>query len=723
MIGRLCSKRPLSALRNWRSLNRCFASDSTKGFNLRIVFGSQSGTAEAFASELEFDAQEANIKTDLIDALKFSANDLVPKSGENNVTAFIMACYGEGEPTDNSKKFFESLEKVSAAEGKKFNTSKFAVFGLGNSQCFRERYNVVGKALDNRLEELGGHRILKLGLGDASPAAVGSESMGECFAAWKKDLLITVSNMNNSTEPQSDAPKQAETVVSSANSPIVTNNVTLSSEVPIVLSARQQAMVPANRVILSTTVSHVTQLFSRTDEMTAAVEVEFDLPRTTTLYPSSFPSEYNYYTQGLQPGDHIGVFAPNSKQVVERFALAAGINPTELDSPVGGSDDATTLRQMLTWQIHLSGVASITSIKLLQRWLKDQPNLPLTAALFSQLESKYDALVRDKGLDTAAILDMIPKLPGANGAPPAKPPIATLLKALPTLNPRLYSITHMVLPSEVAAASAAAAHACPIAKALQKSIHTPTAADDYTKITLLCRLLRYRQTKSSANRIVDGVCSSYLAERLVPGESKVAIFFRESNFHLPPPVSKSSTAIPAPVIMISGGSGLAPFMSFLEERQRQLEKPDVKIGPAFLYFGCRTNDEYIFRDKLLSYLGSSDQGDKCNALDRLVVSFSYHHEGRVSTTEPLHSREVVSPREQHIPDVFKADKEYFLPLLRQGAHVYVCGGAGNFGKAVREAVNQAAIEAFAISTVNDAGGHPGIKYLIENKRFFEDLAD
>lgn len=721
MIGRLCSKRALQ----WKRWNRYLSSDSSKGLNLRIVFGSQSGTAEAFANELEFDAQEANIKTDLIDALKFTANDMVPKAGENNVTAFIMACYGEGEPTDNSKKFFESLEKVSAAEGEKLSSSKFTVFGLGNSQCFRDRYNVIGKALDKRLEELGGNRVLKLGLGDASPAAIGSESMSECFAAWKKDLLDAVSKMNSSPGLQSEVPKPVETSTSSTIAPVSANTVNLSSEIPIALSARQQAMVPSNRVILSTTVSHVTQLFSRTDEMTAAVEVEFDLPRTTTLYPSSFPSEYNYHTQGLQPGDHIGVFAPNSRQVVERFALAAGISPTELDSPVSGSDDVNSLRQMLTWQTHLSGVASITSIKLLQRWLKDQPNLTLTAALFSQLESNYDTLVRDKGLDTAAILDMIPKLPGVNGAPPAKPPIATLLKALPTLNPRLYSITHMVLPSEVAAASAAAAHACPIAAALQKGIHSPTATDDYTKITLLCRLLRYRQTKSSANRIVDGVCSSYLAERLVPGESKVAIFFRESNFHLPAPVPKSSPAIPAPVIMISGGSGLAPFMSFLEERQRQLEKPDVKIGPAVLYFGCRTNDEYIFRDKLVSYLGSSTQQDdgSTKALDRLVVSFSTHHEGGVSTTEPLHSHEVVSPREQHIPDVFKADKEYFLPLLRQGAHVYVCGGAGNFGKAVREAVNKAAMEAFSISAANDASGHPGIKYLIEHKRFFEDLAD
>eukprot|EP01031_Cornospumella_fuschlensis_P043003 gene43003-52557_t len=244
MIRRLCSNKGLARQGNLGSWRRCLAS---QGVNLRIVFGSQSGTAEAFANELEFDAQEARVKTDLIDALKFSAKDMIPKAGEDHVTAFIMACYGEGEPTDNAKKFIESLEKVSPTEDKMLQASKFAVFGLGNSQCFRDRYNVVGKALDKRLEALGGHRVLKLGLGDASPAAVGSESMSECFAAWKKELLLAVSNMSNSTEVSPTAPKSAETAASSASSPASSNVAALSSDVPIALSARQQAMVPSNR--------------------------------------------------------------------------------------------------------------------------------------------------------------------------------------------------------------------------------------------------------------------------------------------------------------------------------------------------------------------------------------------------------------------------------------------------------------------------------------------
>lgn len=782
-----------------RVLAQNLSSVAKRDINLRIIFGSQTGTAEAFANELEFDAQEVNINAEVIDALNFRATQLMPKDGKEYVNAFVVAVYGEGEPTDNAKKFFKSLEELPPST--RLDHVNYTVFGLGNSQCFHDRFNVIGKRLDKDLEAMGAKRIHPLGLGDATPTLVGPESMGERFTTWKQGLLARIQAMAD--EPVDAAPSTATTgssTTASTNASSATDVTTSttgtatdgqvnvhSGSVPISLSARQRAMVPPNYKILHSTVSHVTQLFAKTDEMTAAVEVEFDLNRTKVLYEnyagqtcssalstasSTSTSTVASFTEGLQPGDHVGVFAPNAPYVVDRFALAAGLTAADLDRPMSdflsssssstssnsnsSTEDSsagakgsspTTLRQVLTWQTHLSGVASLTSIKMLQRWMKDEPRLSLTAKLFAQLENKYDALVKDKGLDTSVVLDMIPKLPGLIL------PLSALLKTLPTLNPRLYSITHMLLPGDVPAAQAVAAHHCPIetqAK-LAHLIHTPTAADDTTKVTLLCRLLRYRQTKSSANRVVDGVCSSFLNERLVPNGSEVALFFRQSNFHLPAPVpltaasspSPSPSPSPAAVIMIAGGSGLAPFMSFLEARQRWLERQDVAIGPAFLYFGCRTNDEYIFRDKLVSYLDAATTTTTAAAaaasataahphgnqptLDRLMVSFSMHaHDGLITpqTEEALHPNELLYPHEEHIPTVFLQDKDAYLQHLRTGGHVYVCGGAGQFGKAVREAVNTVAMEAFGMTAGNTSGEvHPGIRRLIDEKRYFEDLAD
>ena len=238
--------------------------------SLRIVFGSQSGTAEAFANELEFDAQERNISTELIDALQFRIDDLVSKDpSKPTVTAFVVACYGEGEPTDNAKKFFESLHAVPESDTTKLKGSKFTVFGLGNSQCFRDRYNVVGKLLDKRLGELGGDRIIPIGLGDASPEAIDDQSMGSCWLDWKQKVLDIVENLPPATEtptPLKDTPAPPKVENEPFPTPTVSSNLSSSNNVPpsthglvpIALSARQKAMVPSNRMILMSTVSHVT---------------------------------------------------------------------------------------------------------------------------------------------------------------------------------------------------------------------------------------------------------------------------------------------------------------------------------------------------------------------------------------------------------------------------------------------------------------------------------
>lgn len=42
------------------------------------------------------------------------------------------------------------------------------VFGLGQSKAYPTRYQAVGKAMDNRLEELGAQRIFGRGEGDDS---------------------------------------------------------------------------------------------------------------------------------------------------------------------------------------------------------------------------------------------------------------------------------------------------------------------------------------------------------------------------------------------------------------------------------------------------------------------------------------------------------------------------------------------------------------------------
>lgn len=96
---------------------------------------------------------------------------------------FLVATYGDGDPTDNAKACTQWLcddAQEGALEG-----MQYCVFGLGNT--LYEKYNTVGKLYDERCSALGGKRIFDLGLGDDDG------SMQEDFDQWR-DMLWPVLN-------------------------------------------------------------------------------------------------------------------------------------------------------------------------------------------------------------------------------------------------------------------------------------------------------------------------------------------------------------------------------------------------------------------------------------------------------------------------------------------------------------------------------------------------
>ena len=75
---------------------------------------------------------------------------------------FTLATYGEGEPTDNAKEFYDAL--MGDMVNSPLSNLKYTVFGLGNKAY--EFYNAVARNVDEKLEELGAQRIVERGEGD-----------------------------------------------------------------------------------------------------------------------------------------------------------------------------------------------------------------------------------------------------------------------------------------------------------------------------------------------------------------------------------------------------------------------------------------------------------------------------------------------------------------------------------------------------------------------------
>jgi NADPH-ferrihemoprotein reductase len=65
--------------------------------------------------------------------------------------------------SDNGRQFYEYIMNKSITN---LDGLEFAVFGLGSTAGHAAYFNVIGKSLDKRLEELGASRVMEIGLGD-----------------------------------------------------------------------------------------------------------------------------------------------------------------------------------------------------------------------------------------------------------------------------------------------------------------------------------------------------------------------------------------------------------------------------------------------------------------------------------------------------------------------------------------------------------------------------
>jgi sulfite reductase (NADPH) flavoprotein alpha-component len=201
--------------------------------------------------------------------------------------------------------------------------------------------------------------------------------------------------------------------------------------------------------------------------------------------------------------------------------------------------------------------------------------------------------------------------------PKSKTP-ADFVRALRKLQPRVYSIS-----------SSPQAHA--------GQVHLTVGA------------VRYEE----AGRVRKGVCSTFLADRVVPGESRVGVFVH-SNKAFRPPASGDT-----PMIMVGPGTGIAPFRAFLHERQATGAR-----GRNWLFFGDqRAETDFLYRDELA-------QLTRDGLLTRLDTAFSRDQSEKIYVQHRML---------EHAAELFS--------WLEAGAHFYVCGDAARMARDVDAALH------------------------------------
>lgn len=117
---------------------------------ITLISASQTGNARQLAEQLRQDIDAVNL-----DVVLFNAGDYKFKQiYKETLLIIITSTYGEGEPPEEAIELHRYLLSNKAV---KMTNTHFAVFSFGDRSY--EHFAKAGKDFDNRLEELGAHRL------------------------------------------------------------------------------------------------------------------------------------------------------------------------------------------------------------------------------------------------------------------------------------------------------------------------------------------------------------------------------------------------------------------------------------------------------------------------------------------------------------------------------------------------------------------------------------
>jgi len=156
---------------------------------LVVLYGSQTGTAEGLAKKTAKIAESRGFAPKLVSMEKYADVDLTK---EENVLV-ITSTYGEGEPPDMAKGFWDWLKGDSAP---KLDHLRYSVLALGDTNY--ADFCQFGKNCDERLAALGAKRVVERKDCDVDYDAPAGEWTASVFAALGETFAHSSNGANGS---------------------------------------------------------------------------------------------------------------------------------------------------------------------------------------------------------------------------------------------------------------------------------------------------------------------------------------------------------------------------------------------------------------------------------------------------------------------------------------------------------------------------------------------
>lgn len=328
-------------------------------------------------------------------------------------------------------------------------------------------------------------------------------------------------------------------------------------------------------------------------------------------------------------GDALGILPVNCPELVNELVQTIGASGGELVSSINGS--LKSLSKAIAEDCCLREPTD-ELVELLLKKCSDENEV-------STLKS-YIADGTPAGVDVLELLQ-------SHSCAGIKP--QELVSAMGPMNPRLYSIASSM-------------------KHVGEQVHLTVGKVFYER----------------NGRTRKGVASTLLADRVAIGETlRVFVQPNHGGFTVP-------SDLKAPMIMVGPGTGIAPFVAFLQERVSS-----KATGENWLFFGDQHEAcDFLYQEMLEDYLA-------VGALTRLDTAFSRDGDKKI-----------------YVQDRMRENGKELWSWLERGAYFYVCGDASRMASDVDRAL---------VSIVAQHGGMPEdeaiqyVKKLTASKRYVRDV--
>ncbi|MGB3253370.1 NADPH-dependent assimilatory sulfite reductase flavoprotein subunit [Buttiauxella gaviniae] len=371
-----------------------------------------------------------------------------------------------------------------------------------------------------------------------------------------------------------------------------------------VLKSRVPAETPAQAAVTATGVVNevLSSPYTKEAPLTATLAVNQKITgRDSEKDVRHFEIDLGDSGLRYQPGDALGVWYQNDPALVKELVELLWLKG---DESVTVDDKTLPLTEALEWHFELT----VNTANIVEKYAQITRNVALLDLAGDKAKLQHFA-------HNTPIVDMV-------RSAPAELTAEQLVELLRPLTPRLYSIAS-------------------------------SQAEAENEVHITVGVVRY----GIEGRARTGGASGFLADRLEE-DGEVRVFIEHNdNFRLP---ANPET----PVIMIGPGTGIAPFRSFMQQREN-----DGAGGKNWLFFGNpHFTDDFLYQVEWQRYV-------KDGLLTNIDLAWSRDQEHKI-----------------YVQDKLREKGAELWNWINEGAHIYVCGDANRMAKDVEQALLEVVAE-------------------------------